>query len=318
VAFSCPPATCFCDLNVGMRPTADTCKLNGTNGDGTGVKGCDPKVADTDGDRQADGVELLCGYNPLNPASMCPSISAAVRNYLKGCHFDLPGNTDFKAFNGDLWVENDPDGDGIQCTNGADDDNDNGTFTPPADSTADVGAGGINASATTLPVTSTAPFAVTGIIQVEQEWMKVTAVGSGQLTVTRAQNGTTAAAHAAGVPIDTVTVPPLEINDNIEIEGYYTNASLRDTDGDGCDDWLEIMDVNGDRSNTVGDLSALAKRSATNPPAGYGPDPISDGIYDVNKDTLITVGDLSLMARNTCLTKPFGAGCFTGICPFEN
>jgi len=109
----------------------------------------------------------------------------------------------------------------------------------------------------------------------------------------------------------------LEINDQIELKGYYTNASLRDTDGDGCDDWLEIMDINGDRVNSVGDLSALAKRGSPSPPVNFTPDPISDPIYDVNKDGLISVGDLSLMARNSCVIKPYGGGCAPQPCLSE-
>jgi len=231
LSFSCPPATCYCDLAVGTRPTPTTCQLNA----------CNPLNSDTDSDRQVDAVELLCGSKPTDGSNKCGSLSAPVRAYLKGCHFDLPGNNDFKAFNGDLWVEYDPDGDGILCP--ADDDNDNGTFT---------GAGA-----------------------------------------------------------------PLELNDNIEALGYYTSIARRDTDGDGCVDWLEVMDINGDRVNSVGDLSALAKRGSPSPPVNFTPDPISDPIYDVNKDGLISVGDLSLMARNSCVIKPYGGGCAPQPCLSE-
>jgi len=116
----------------------------------------------------------------------------------------------------------------------------------------------------------------------------------------------------------------------IEHSGYNTCASTNDTtpgwstcavpidsDNDGCADVLEVMDINGDRVNSVGDLTALARRSAPVPWPGFEPDPISDKIYDVNKDGLITIGDLSLMARNTCREKPGLLGCSTGVCPAE-
>jgi len=120
------------------------------------------------------------------------------------------------------------------------------------------------------------------------------------------------------------------LSDCIEHSGYNTCASTGDTtpgwstcavpmdsDNDGCADVLEVMDINGDRVNSVGDLTALARRSAPVPWPGFEPDPISDKIYDVNKDGLITVGDLSLMARNSCLEKPGLIGCAAGMCPPE-
>ena len=74
------------------------------------------------------------------------------------------------------------------------------------DSLAQVGAAGINASATTLPVTDTAPLAATKTIKIDSEQMTVTArsgvgPGPGTVTVVRGVNGTTAAAHAAGASI---------------------------------------------------------------------------------------------------------------------
>jgi len=93
------------------------------------------------------------------------------------------------------------------------------------------------------------------------------------------------------------------------VPGYSTCANPLDSDGDGCADILEVLDINGDRVNSLGDLSALARRAAPVPWLGFEPDPVSDNIYDVNKDGLITIGDLSLMARNTCLEKPGLLGC---------
>jgi hypothetical protein len=91
--------------------------------------------------------------------------------------------------------------------------------------------------------------------------------------------------------------------------GWSTCAVPMDSDGDGCADILEVLDINGDRIISVGDLSALAKRSAPIPWPGFEPDPVSDKIYDANKDGLITIGDLSLMARNTCRENPGLLGC---------
>ena len=93
-----------------------------------------------------------------------------------------------------------------------------------------------------------------------------------------------------------------------------SNATNKDTDGDGCADWIEIMDINGDRKVSVSDQTNLAKRAATLP--GFEPDVVSDAIYDVNKDGKISVADQTHMAKNVCGFKPGDIGCPT--CPAEN
>ncbi|MGZ4340133.1 MAG: type IV pilus modification PilV family protein [Gaiellaceae bacterium] len=88
--------------------------------------------------------------------------------------------------------------DGANCSN-------TGTTTAynPAVSL-NTGPGGITASTTSVPVkwtTGSDPIAVNDVIQIDSEQMKVTAITpvtstTATLTVTRAQNGTTAATHA--------------------------------------------------------------------------------------------------------------------------
>jgi hypothetical protein len=76
--------------------------------------------------------------------------------------------------------------------------------------------GGISASAATITVTSTAGADSWGIspcvsagnlIQVESEWMQVVTTTATTLTVMRAQNGTTAAAHAKDTAISVYEAP---------------------------------------------------------------------------------------------------------------
>ena len=115
------------------------------------------------------------------------------------------------------------------------------------------------------------------------------------------------------------------LSDCIEHAGYNTCASTNDTtpgwsacatpmdsDGDGCADVLEVMDVNGDRKVSVGDQTLLAKRGA-----GLFPPSSSDSVFDVNKDGKISVGDQTLMAKNTCFLKPSLPGCQAASCPAE-
>ena len=93
------------------------------------------------------------------------------------------------------------------------------------------------------------------------------------------------------------------------VPGWTACANPVDSDGDGCADILEVLDINGDRVSSVGDITALARRSSPIPWPGFEPDPVSDKVYDVNKDGVISIGDLSLMAMNTCLEKPELLGC---------
>jgi Bacterial TSP3 repeat len=208
------------------------------------IAGTDPLNPNSDGttivsgayDRCIDGVEVLTGTDPLSAASKCGAVTSSLVTYLDGCHLDLPGNADFQAYNGNLWVEDDPDGDGIACVSGTtivDTDNDNGT-------------GNLLAGAT-------------------------------------------------------------EVSDAQELQGYGTAIARKDTDGDGCADWIEIMDITGDRKVTVADQTNLAKRAALLP--GFEADVISDAIYDVSKDGKISVQDQTLMAKNVCGLKPSEPGC---------
>jgi len=100
-----------------------------------------------------------------------------------------------------------------------------------------------------------------------------------------------------------------EVTDAVEAFGYNTALSRTDTDGDGCDDWVEIHDLNGDRKVSIGDLNALAKRGAGIIP---GDDPVSEKIFDVNKDGKISIGDQNQIAQNSCGQKAWG-GC--PVCP---
>lgn len=102
--------------------------------------------------------------------------------------------------------------------------------------------------------------------------------------------------------------PPVEISDVVEIEGYDTNPALKDTDGDGCADWFEIADVNGDRKLSIGDVYLVATA-----PTGVA---ANDRVMDVNKDGKQSVGDNYLESVNSCAVKTGVGGC--PQCPAEN
>jgi len=93
-------------------------------------------------------------------------------------------------------------------------------------------------------------------------------------------------------------VAPIEISDNIEIKGYGTMAANKDTDGDGCEDWVEIADVNGDRVSNIIDVQWVAKRVFNVVGASD-----SDVIFDIDKNGAINVLDVQLEAQNSSLVK---------------
>jgi len=111
---------------------------------------------------------------------------------------------------------------------------------------------------------------------------------------------------------------PAEVTDTVEVEGYNTNPAMKDTDGDGCDDWAQINDVNGDGLVNVGDQLSVAKRVANVAP--FLADPVSDGILDVNRDNKFNVGDNLQVAKNTCSLKAtlgISGGCGLAACKYN-
>ena len=103
-----------------------------------------------------------------------------------------------------------------------------------------------------------------------------------------------------------------EVPDNVEAWGYGTLASNKDTDGDGCEDWVEIHDVNGDRTADNGDQYDLNRRVARKIAANA----VTDLVFDVNKDTFVDNGDQFQLNTNNCGYKPGTGGC--PMCLAEN
>jgi hypothetical protein len=101
-------------------------------------------------------------------------------------------------------------------------------------------------------------------------------------------------------------VAPVEIADIFEIKGYNLNPASKDTDGDGCADWIEIVDVNGDRTSNILDVFWVAKRAFGTYPAST-----SDAVLDIDKNGTINIGDILLAGKNSALVKSHS------VCPSE-
>jgi hypothetical protein len=92
---------------------------------------------------------------------------------------------------------------------------------------------------------------------------------------------------------------PVEIEDSIEQFGYALGIANKDTDGDGCEDWIEIVDLNGSRQANIADVLEFNRRAYDiYPPSD------SDVLFDVNRSGSINVADALLAARNSSLLKP--------------
>jgi hypothetical protein len=112
------------------------------------------------------------------------------------------------------------------------------------------------------------------------------------------QTGTTIADTDNDDGTGTGALAPVEIVDNVEIMGYGTIAANKDSDGDGCQDWIEIVDVNGNRSAELLDVLFVAKRAL-----GVDPNPGSDVVLDVDKNGSVTILDALVAAKNSSLVK---------------
>jgi hypothetical protein len=92
---------------------------------------------------------------------------------------------------------------------------------------------------------------------------------------------------------------PQEIEDSIEAFCYGLGIANKDTDGDGCADWIEIVDINGSRQANIVDVLLVAKRAFNILPPSD-----SDPLFDVNKNGTIGIVDVLLAAYNSSLLKP--------------
>jgi hypothetical protein len=95
------------------------------------------------------------------------------------------------------------------------------------------------------------------------------------------------------------------------LPGWATCVVPQDSDGDGCGDAVEAMDLNGDRYADSGDRGLLYKRIA----GRIAADAVSDSVFDLNKDGFIDSGDQGLMNKGNCMLNPTQLGC--PMCPAE-
>jgi hypothetical protein len=84
--------------------------------------------------------------------------------------------------------------------------------------------------------------------------------------------------------------------DGIEVKGWGTSCISWDTDADGCEDWIEIADINGDGQANALDLGRIQR-------AIYGVVPPHQAL-DINKDGGLNLLDYGLAILNSTLKRP--------------
>jgi hypothetical protein len=94
--------------------------------------------------------------------------------------------------------------------------------------------------------------------------------------------------------------------------GWSSCAVPQDSDGDGCSDTVEVLDLNGDRTVNSIDVGLMNKRVAGKIPAD---DPASERIFDVSKDGIVNSIDVAIMNKRNCQSMPGQLGC--PVCPLE-
>jgi len=111
-------------------------------------------------------------------------------------------------------------------------------------------------------------------------------------------------AHSSD-PCDPTSKPPLGpvtdsdgdgISDDVEAQGWGTDPYLRDSDGDACEDWIEIASVNADKQGNILDVLWVAKMA-------FGITPPHPAL-DLNKDGVVNILDIQIEAKNSTLVRP--------------
>jgi hypothetical protein len=82
--------------------------------------------------------------------------------------------------------------------------------------------------------------------------------------------------------------------------GYSACTDPTDSDGDGCADWIEIVDVNGNRTANTVDVLVFVMRGM----AGGPGDAIGDKLLDLNKNGRVNSVDVLLAAQNSSMLRP--------------
>jgi len=106
----------------------------------------------------------------------------------------------------------------------------------------------------------------------------------------------------------TGTAGPVGYSDKVEAWRYGLGIANYDSDGDGCPDWIEITDLDGNRKSDIGDVFIVAAKA-------FPPTPVTDAATracDLDANLVVSVNDVFQAALNSSLVRGFAAVCAAG------
>ena len=101
----------------------------------------------------------------------------------------------------------------------------------------------------------------------------------------------------------------VEFSDGREFKKYGTDPAVVDTDGDVCKDWIEIVDLDGNRRSDINDVYIVAARAFPPQPANT----VETILCDLDGNLLVNNNDVYAAALNSKLVRGSAAStCTTG------
>jgi len=94
-------------------------------------------------------------------------------------------------------------------------------------------------------------------------------------------------------------LPSVRRLDGQEFKKYGTDPAVADTDGDGCKDWIEIVDLDGNRQANINDVYIVAARAY--PPRQANT--VETILCDLDGNRQVANSDVYLAAQNSTLVK---------------
>jgi hypothetical protein len=99
----------------------------------------------------------------------------------------------------------------------------------------------------------------------------------------------------------------VEFTDGREFKKYGTDPAVADTDGDSCKDWIEIVDLDGNRVSNINDVYIVAARAFARTT-----DPVEKALFDLDGNGVLSANDVYLATFNSKLAKA------NSLCPSED
>jgi hypothetical protein len=100
----------------------------------------------------------------------------------------------------------------------------------------------------------------------------------------------------------------IEFSDGVEFKKHGTAPGIADTDGDSCDDWIEIVDFDGNRVAGLNDVYIVAGYAFPSRPANT----LELKMVDLDANLYLNVGDVYAAALNSSLARGSAATCGPG------